>query len=253
MPSDIAQEGDIPTNISELENDTGYVTESGVTTIVDGVVTTDYVNALGISVDAANITGVLEANQINMTGAITWNDFSQDVIDEINDAGMTEEEVLNLIQANVDAGMTEDEVIDLINTYGYDAPSYIKSTYIDFSTVESPKIVGNEIITTGHFAVSGDVGGLSGYMGYLGAAYGLDASENTTYGVALSYGNPSSLQSGDKYVIVTNGGVRMQAGSNRVTVTSGGIYLQTENGGAYYNGTEINTGGSGGEVTAVWG
>ena len=47
--SDFATTGDIPTNVSDLYNDKGYQTESGVTTIVNGVVTTDFVNALGIT------------------------------------------------------------------------------------------------------------------------------------------------------------------------------------------------------------
>lgn len=60
LPDGIANIGDIPTKVSQLTNDSGYQTETGVTTIVGGVVTTDYVNALGIkagSVDAENITG----------------------------------------------------------------------------------------------------------------------------------------------------------------------------------------------------
>ena len=55
--------------MSELTNDVGYQTESGVTSIVGGIVTTDYINALDISVNAANITGTLNASDINITGA----------------------------------------------------------------------------------------------------------------------------------------------------------------------------------------
>lgn len=48
LPSTVAETSDIPTSLSSLVNDTGYVTRTGVTTIVNGVVTTDFVNALGI-------------------------------------------------------------------------------------------------------------------------------------------------------------------------------------------------------------
>ncbi|MCD8372955.1 MAG: phage tail protein [Clostridia bacterium] len=70
LPDDVATTSDIPTiptNISAFTNDSGYQTETGVTTIVNGVVTTDYVNALGITVDAANINGLLTADQIDVT------------------------------------------------------------------------------------------------------------------------------------------------------------------------------------------
>lgn len=49
IPSGIARTGDIPTKVSALTNDAKYQTESGVTTIIEGVVTTDYLYALGVS------------------------------------------------------------------------------------------------------------------------------------------------------------------------------------------------------------
>lgn len=71
LPNTVAEESDIPTNISELNNDSGYQTETGVTTIIDGIVTTDYVNALGITVNAANINGKLTAKQIESDSIMT--------------------------------------------------------------------------------------------------------------------------------------------------------------------------------------
>lgn len=68
LPSTVAEKGDIPKNTSDLFNDSGYQTATGVTTIVNGTVTTDYVNALGISVNAANVYGTLKAGSINLNG-----------------------------------------------------------------------------------------------------------------------------------------------------------------------------------------
>ena len=65
LPSSVATTGDIPTDVSELNNDSGYQTESGVVSIVDGRITADYVEALGITVGAAQISGKLTASQIN--------------------------------------------------------------------------------------------------------------------------------------------------------------------------------------------
>lgn len=68
LPSTVAEKGDIPKKTSDLFNDSGYQTATGVTTIVNGTVTTDYVNALGISVNAAHVYGTLNAGSINLNG-----------------------------------------------------------------------------------------------------------------------------------------------------------------------------------------
>lgn len=49
LPGNVATDSDIPTRTSQLTNDSGYQTETGVVSIVNGTVTADYVNALGIS------------------------------------------------------------------------------------------------------------------------------------------------------------------------------------------------------------
>ena len=48
LPDSVAETSDIPSYTSELINDSGYQNETGVTTIIDGRVTADYVDALGI-------------------------------------------------------------------------------------------------------------------------------------------------------------------------------------------------------------
>ena len=69
--SGFAYNSQIPTKVSQLSNDSGYKNESGVTSIVKGVITTDYVNALGITVDAAKINGKLTADQIESDSITT--------------------------------------------------------------------------------------------------------------------------------------------------------------------------------------
>lgn len=180
--------------VSTIELTGTGITASSAAIDLSGFVTFTGLSGGTTTIDGSCIkTGTIDADRINLTGAITWGDLSSSVQNKINNAGDT-------------------------------VPSYIKSTYIDFSSVSSPKIVGNEIITTGHFAVTGDVGGVAGDLGYMGGANGLDAAGNITYGVALSNGSPDGLGSGDNYLIVTNGGVRMQAGTHHLTVTSNGCY-----------------------------
>ena len=66
LPSNIATQNDIPTvptKMSELTNDSGYQTESGVTTIIGNTVTTGYINALGISAASLNVAGKFSADK----------------------------------------------------------------------------------------------------------------------------------------------------------------------------------------------
>lgn len=55
LPDSVAEKSDIPTNTSDLYNDSGYQTRSGVVNIIDGTVTADYVEALEVA--AATLRG----------------------------------------------------------------------------------------------------------------------------------------------------------------------------------------------------
>lgn len=90
------------------------VTDSTGKTVING----SMIQTSNLYVNAANISGTLQANQINLTGAITWGDLDSDVADRINDNQL---------------------------------PYYIKSTYIDSARIESPEIYGGEI-----YAVNGN-------------------------------------------------------------------------------------------------
>lgn len=91
------------------------VTDSTGKTVING----SMIQTSNLYVNAANISGTLQANQINLTGAITWGDLDSDVEDRINDAYNT--------------------------AYDNQLPDYIKSTYIDSTRIESPEIYGGEI------------------------------------------------------------------------------------------------------------
>lgn len=97
------------------------VTDSTGKTVING----SMIQTSNLYVNAANISGTLQANQINLTGAITWGDLDSDVEDRINDA------------YNI--------------AYDNQLPDYIKSTYIDSTRIESPEIYGGEI-----YAVNGN-------------------------------------------------------------------------------------------------
>lgn len=104
-------------NFTELKTtvDGVTITDSSGTTLIKG----NAIYTPTLYVDAANITGMLQANQINLTGSITFGDLDSEVENQINEA-------YNLALDN-------------------QLPDYIKSTYIDSTRIESPEIYGGEI------------------------------------------------------------------------------------------------------------
>lgn len=75
LPSGVAQTSQIPTKTSQLNNDSGYQTKQGVTTIINGTVTTDYIYALGV--EASTLRGstiALKDGDNNTIGGFTLAD-----------------------------------------------------------------------------------------------------------------------------------------------------------------------------------
>lgn len=193
--------------------------------------TTLRVNPDGVTVENANgdkvtITGdcidaaTIKAKNLNLSGVIAWGDLDSTLQSQISDSG--------------------DE-----------NPDYIKSTYIDSTIIKSPTIEGEEIKVHGSFQTLLVDTASTNVTGYMGSAKGLDASGNTTNGVALctSYSNESgTIDTGSNYAIVTTGGVRLQAGTNAVIVTPSSV---TATDGT--NSVNILNMASGITVKAVWG
>lgn len=187
----------------------------------------------------------ISGGSINLTGSITFSDFSYALASDIdgirNTAG----------GAKSTADDAKDKADDAYRlAQANTVPSYIQSTYIDSVEIQSPSIKGNDISVYGTFQTMG----YDQYMniistGYMGSAKGMAGDGSITYGVALaSSWDPYSYEVSNYYLIVTNAGVRMQAGSNSVVVTSNGIwldaqvgdiYLRSPNGNVYCNGKAI--------------
>lgn len=75
LPSGVAQTSQIPTKTSQLNNDSEYQTKQGVTTIINGTVTTDYIYALGV--EASTLRGstiALKDGDNNTIGGFTLAD-----------------------------------------------------------------------------------------------------------------------------------------------------------------------------------
>lgn len=190
-------------------------------------------------------TGTIDADHLNLTGSISFGDLTTEVQNEINSASEDAAEATELANSASSAASGAYSVARSIAN-----GSYVGGTFIDKTTIKAPTIIGNEIKVYGTFQT---VGLNENVTGYMGAAQGMTADGTETYGVALSYAwNPDTYEVSDKYVIVTDAGIRMQAGTNRIVVTAGAINITTGVGKAYYNGVEIGS-GEAGTVTAVWG
>lgn len=83
LPDGVAQTSQIPTHTSQLVNNSGYQTEQGVTQIIGGTVTADYIYALGV--EASSVRGetvAIKNNGGNTVGGITttWTESGSDGI-----------------------------------------------------------------------------------------------------------------------------------------------------------------------------
>ena len=94
-------------------------------------------------------------------------------------------------------------------------PAYIKSTYIDFSSVQSPNIKGNDIDLMGGTFTIKDITGNTTY-GELGRGSGNDGAGATT-GIVMK---PDDSH----YIIATSKGVRMQSGNYSIYAIDSGVY-----------------------------
>lgn len=178
----------------------------------------------------------ISGGSINLTGSITFSDFSyalQSDIDGIRNTAGGAKAAAETAQTRADDAYALAET----NTI----PGYIQSTYIDAIEIRSPTIKGNDIGVYGTFQTYGyDVHNNITPTGYMGSVKGMDGNGSITYGVALANSwNSYSQQIGDYYLIVTNAGVRMQAPGTSVVVTSGGVYITTE----YGKNIQLNSGG----------
>ena len=175
LPSTVAKQSDIPTSTSDLTNDSGFQNASGVTSIVKGVVTTDYVNALGITVDAANITGTLTIGKLPSTVA-QKSDIPSNVSDLTNDAGYA-------TQSDIPSNVSE-----LNNDAGY-------TSRLGVTTIIDGRITTDYVNALGITAKSVDVDSLSAISANLGTVtagilqssnYAVNSSDTITAGMLIN-------------------------------------------------------------------
>lgn len=182
---------------------------------VDGFTVTDSSGTTRIKGSSID-TSTLNVQNINFTGVIGWNDFADDAKNEVNAAYDLASEAYDLADS-------------------VQLPSYIKSTYIDKTTIKSPTIEANDIgLCGGYFVVKNSAGNTT--YGSIGYGSGMSSAGSVTTGVVMSSGGNTGLGSGDYYVIVTDAGVRLQAGTTSMYVT-GSMAMMEAGGNQIYVGS----------------
>lgn len=123
-------------------------------------------------------------------------------------------------------------------------PAYIKSTYIDFTKVQSPRIEANDIGLYGGYFEIYDGSGTTKY-GSLGFGSGLTTAGGTTYGMVMSAAGNTNLGEEGNYFIATNAGVRMQSGGSKVYAVDGQAVMESHGNQIYVGpaGAYIKVGG----------
>lgn len=151
-------------------------------------------DTVDLSVKALNISGLIQAEQIKLTGSITWDDLTSEA------------------KSRVDQGK------------GDDNPGYIETSYIGKTKIMSPSIYGGQFYATGQGAYDGpayyiyngcdisggdaDLGELLGYISYdnNGAGTEIEAKERVFFrtlddvALKIQAGGNISVESDSGYV-----------------------------------------------------
>lgn len=213
-----------------------------VSTTLDGLIVTDSTGTTKIKgssvetdtlyVRAANIQGTLQANQINLSGAITWNDLASDAQSKVEDAQDTAD------SASSTASSVSSRFAQVTQQYG-------NQTYLDGSMILTDSIYASAIHLGGDLTIYSTQAGnvVGGYMGY--TTSNLD-------------GTPGMhMQRGQGEVAVTTNGARMTYGG-----ASNSIYITNGTAGVFANGVEYQFSATGfyaynepdlGSQYALWG
>lgn len=184
----------------ELESITGRVNGldgefSELSLTIDGLTVTDSTGTTKIKgssvetdtliVNAANINGTLTANQINLSGAITWGDLAQDTQNEIdgayNAASSAQSTASNAYSLASSAQATANSANSTVSAWKYLGTTYIDGTQLMTGTVTASTLRGGTI------GILNDYGSQVGYI---------TVGSSTTTGLQLISGGNLYLASG---------------------------------------------------------
>lgn len=121
----------------------GDVTISSETIQMNGLVTFTGLSSGTTTVNGACIkTGQIDADRLNLTGAITFSDLSSSVQGDINDAQSTANSAYSLANA---ANNTANNAEDKVEAWSYRGTTYIDGSKIQTGTVEASILRGGTV------------------------------------------------------------------------------------------------------------
>lgn len=168
---------------STIELKAGETTISSETIQMDGLVTFTGLSSGTTTINGACIkTGQIDADRLNLTGAITFSDLSSSVQGDINDAQSTANSAYSLANA---ANNTANNAENKVEAWSYRGTTYIDGSKIQTGTVEASILRGGtvELLASG------------------GSAVGSIEITSTTTGVGLEF-------------VTNRGGMRMTSAGN---------------------------------------
>lgn len=178
---------------STIELKAGETTISSETIQMDGLVTFTGLSSGTTTINGACIkTGQIDADRLNLTGAITFSDLSSSVQGDINDAQSTANSAYSL--ANT-ANNTANNAEDKVEAWSYRGTTYIDGSKIQTGTVEASILRGGtvELLASG------------------GSTVGSIEITSTMTGVGLEF-------------VTNRGGMRMTSAGNWWVDASGGSF-----------------------------
>ena len=178
---------------STIELKAGETTISSETIQMNGLVTFTGLSSGTTTINGACIkTGQIDADRLNLTGAITFSDLSSSVQGDINDAQSTANSAYSL--ANT-ANNTANNAEDKVEAWSYRGTTYIDGSKIQTGTVEASILRGGtvELLASG------------------GTTVGSIEITSTMTGVGLEF-------------VTNRGGMRMTSAGNWWVDASGGSF-----------------------------
>lgn len=178
---------------STIELKAGETTISSETIQMDGLVTFTGLSSGTTTINGACIkTGQIDADRLNLTGAITFSDLSSSVQGDINDAQSTANSAYSLANA---ANNTANNAEDKVEAWSYRGTTYIDGSKIQTGTVEASILRGGtvELLASG------------------GSTVGSIEITSTMTGVGLEF-------------VTNRGGMRMTSAGNWWVDASGGSF-----------------------------
>lgn len=205
----------ITARVDGLEGD---FTEVSVT--LDGLTVTDEtgetvingskIQTKNLFVSAANITGTLTANQINLTGAITWGDLATDSKNQITSAQNT---ASSAHQIASNANNTANAIGNTVSAWTYPGSTMINGNMLKTGTVMATQLLGGYVGLLNQYqqAVGNMTIGMAttGYAVELNSSGGLRLSSSGNFWVDSSYGTLGITASG----VISGGNCVPGAGS----------------------------------------